>query len=218
LSDSNLLVLFGTFLGIIGSVLLSIDALGANEFLRSIEKEKTQRFQMTYVGFLATINEIFVYLTVSLIGLIALLLITKYNLVISLLIAPIIFFVWKGIIFLSDKFVEFIRKTGPKRINPNDKISCFKMIILFFHAIIWVTPFLIISMIGIIIRFGLDLPLRFLSEHIAVPFVRRLYEYSAKLISEDQKWNLKRTVLIGTLFLLFGFIYQSIGVILMIKW
>ena len=216
--DPNLLVLFGTALGMIGSLLLSIDALGAQDFLASMDAEKEKPFQMTYVGFLAIINNIFVYLAVSIFGFLVLLILSRNNIVLSLLFAPFIYFAWKGVIYVSDQVVHLFRKLAPRTLEMGKKSSCLFVIIRLIHAIIWIIPFALVSIIGMIIRFGLDLPLRFISERLAVPFVKWFYEASARLVTQDKKWHLKRTVIIGTLFLLFGFIYQFIGVILTIKW
>ena len=218
MSDSNLLVLFGTALGMIGSILLSIDALGAQDFLASLDKEKDKPFQMTHIGFLAIINNIFVYLAVSVFGFFVLLILSRINIVLSFFLAPFIYFVWNGVIFLSDKVVKLIQKLGPRKLKVGEKSSCLLLIAQLIHWLIWAVPFALVSIIGMIIKFGLDIPLRFISEQLAVPFVKWFYEASSKLVTEDKKWHLKRTVLVGTLFLLFGFIYQFIGVILTINW
>lgn len=218
MSDSNLLTLFGAVLGMIGSMLLSIDALGAPDFLSSINKEKENTFQLTHIGFLAIINNVFVYLAVSILSCFILLILFRINVVLSLLLAPFVYFVWKSIIYLTDKIVNLVQKLGPRKTKTEEKYSCSFLIIRLIHSLVWSVPFALVSIIRIVIRFGLDLPLRFISEHVAVPTVKRFYEASAKLVVDDKKWHLKRTVLIGTLFLLFGFIYQFIGVLLMINW
>ncbi len=218
MSDANLLVLFGTVLGMIGSIFLSIDALGAQDFLASLDKEKDKPFQTTQIGFFAIINNIFVYLVISAFGFFVLLMLSQINIVLSLLLAPFVYFAWSGIIYLSEKVVNLVGKLGPRKLRKDEKSSCLFLIVQLVHGLIWAIPFALVSIIALIIKFGLDIPLRMVSEKLVAPFVKRLYQASAKLVAEDIKWHLKRMVLIGTLFLLFGFIYQFIGVILVIKW
>jgi len=83
MTDSNILILFGTVLGIIGSVFLSVDALGATELLEGLKKDQENGTHLTQIGFLSTINNLFVYIVVSLIGLIISLIVTEGNIVLS---------------------------------------------------------------------------------------------------------------------------------------
>jgi len=85
------------------------------------------------------------------------------------------------------------------------------------HWAIWVVPFLVVFLFSMIVRFGLDLPLTYLSEKAAVPIVKQMYELSAKVVAEEEKWKLKSTALIGSLFLVFGFLYQFIGTMFLLK-
>jgi hypothetical protein len=140
-SDVNLLVLFGTTLGMIGSIFLSIDALGAPDFLASLNGEKDKPFQMTQIGFLAIINNIFVYLAVSVFGFFVLLILSRIHVVLSLLLAPFVYFVWRGIIYLSEKVENLVRKLGPRKLKANEKSSCLFLIVQLVHALIWAIPF-----------------------------------------------------------------------------
>ena len=68
LNDPNILTLFGSILGIIGSLILGIDALGAPDFLAALKTQKEKGVQMAHIGFLALINRTFIYLFISVIG------------------------------------------------------------------------------------------------------------------------------------------------------
>ncbi len=127
MSDANLLVLFGTVLGMIGSIFLSIDALGAQDFLASLDKEKDKPFQMTQIGFLAIINNIFVYLAVSVFGFFVLLILSRINIVLSLLLAPFVYFAWSGIIYLSEKVVNLVEKLSPRRLKADEITELLKL-------------------------------------------------------------------------------------------
>lgn len=95
LNDPNILTLFGSILGIIGSLILGIDALGAPDFLAALKTQKEKGVQMAHIGFLALINRTFIYLFISVIGFIVALISLHGNVVFSLIIAPFVYFGWR---------------------------------------------------------------------------------------------------------------------------
>jgi len=219
LNDPNILTLFGSFLGIIGSILLSIDALGAPDFLSALKAEEKKGIQMTQLGFLALINEIVVYLSISLIGFVVLLFISRGSLIASLIFTPLIYFAWKTIIYITEKLAEFVKWLGPPHyLRVQGLLRSLGCMIQLIHFLIWISPFLITSLLAFLVRFGLDLPLRFFSEKMIVPLVKRFYALSAKAIAEEQRWRFKANALVGSLFILFGFLYQFISVLMATKW
>jgi hypothetical protein len=174
---------------------------------------------MAHIGFLALINRTFVYLFVSAIGFIVVLFLSRANLIFSLIVAPFLYFGWKLVIYIADNLSQIVKKLGPGNYvkNRHGFLLGFGCIAQLLHWVIWFFPFLIISLFSIIVRFGLDLPLRYLSEKAMVPIIKRAYEFSAKIVAEEEKWKLKSTALIGSLFLVFGFLYQLIGTLFLLK-
>ncbi len=219
LSDPNILTLFGSVLGIIGSILLSVDALGAPDFLAALKAEEKKGVQMTQTGFLALINEIVVYLSISLMGFVLLLFISRGFLIASLIFAPLIYFAWKTIVYITEKLAELVKRLGPpNRLRGQGLLRSLGCLIQLIHLLVWILPFLVMSLLALLVRFGLDIPLRFFSEKLIVPLVKRLYELSAKAIVEEQRWRFKANALVGSLFILFGFLYQFIATLIAIKW
>lgn len=213
--DPNFLSLFGAMLGISGSILLSIDALGAPEFLAAREAEMDRGFQMTALGFTATVNQIFVYLLFSVISAVVLLLISRANLV-SLVVAPFVYYVWRIVVRLAEYLQDAIAKLGPKSDNGNT--GCLSVLTRLIIAFMWAACYLIASLFYIGVGFLLDLPLRLISERFIKPRVEALYEFLAEKAQNEQRWHLKRNSLIGTILILFGFFYQFLGTLLQIRW
>lgn len=221
MSDPNLLTLFGSILGIIGSLLLSVDALGAPDFLAALKTEQEKGIRMTHIGFLALINRTFIYLAVSVISLIVILLVSRGNIVLSLIISPFPYFGWRLLRYITDTLFNFIRKLSPRDYIKGRRGCVQKSMgcaIFLLHWLIWAIPFLIIFMLATFVRFGLDLPLTYISEKAMVPIVKRLYELSAKVIAEEQRWHFKKNALFGSILIFFGFSYQFIGTLILIKW
>jgi len=222
MADSNILILFGTVLGIIGSILLGIDALGATELLEGLKRDQKEGTRLTQIGFLSTINNLFVYITISMIGLIVGLIITKGNIVLSLMLAPLLYLVCKSIIKIFDILVRFVKALGPGHKRREEKTKgCLTVLGCLLHLIhwsVWVLPFSVIYLLSMLVRFSLDLPLRFLSEKIVVPFVKCLLERVDRIVTKEKFWRVRRSSLIGTVFLVFGFFYQFVGTLLLIKW
>ena len=62
-----------------------------------------------------------------------------------------------------------------------------------------------------LVRFGLDLPLRLIAERFVAPMVLRIMRVSAKLEEEDTRWHFRRNAFRGMLLILAGFVYQAIA-------
>jgi hypothetical protein len=218
-NDPNLLTLFGSVLGIIGSLILGVDALGAPDFLAALKAQKEKGIQMAHIGFLALVNRTFIYLFISVIGFIIVLILSQGKIVVSLIVAPFIYFGWRLLDYIAERLTNLVKKLGPKNYIENQKgfllgLGCLAQLL---HWVIWAIPFLVVFIFSIIIRFGLDLPLTYLSEKAVVPIIKQMYELSAKVVAEEERWKLKSTALIGSVFLIFGFLYQFIGTLLLLK-
>ncbi len=218
-NDPNLLTLFGSVLGIIGSLILGIDALGAPDFLAALKAQKEKGIQMAHIGFLALVNRTFIYLFISVIGFIVVLILLQGKIVISLIVAPFIYFGWRLLDYIAERLTHLVKRLGPKNYIENRKgfllgLGCLVQLL---HWAIWAVPFLVVFIFSIIIRFGLDLPLTYLSEKAVVPIIKQMYELSAKVVAEEERWKLKSTALIGSVFLVFGFLYQFIGTLLLLR-
>jgi hypothetical protein len=221
LSDPNLLTLFGSILGIIGAILLSIDALGAPDFLAALKEQKEKGFRMAQIGFLALINNTFIYLAFSLISFISALILSDRNLVLSLIIAPFPYFIWKFLGYVSQNAANYVQKLGPRDFPKGRQgflQQGFGCIAYMIHYTIWVIPYLAIFIVATFIRFGLDLPLTAIAELSFAPIVKQIYVLSSKAVTDEKKWHLKRNALLGSLFVFFGFTYQFVGTLMLIKW
>jgi len=125
------------------------------------------------------------------------------------------------IIWFFDILVRIVQKLAPHRRQANGEkrpLRILGCLLRLMHWSIWVLPFSAIYLLSMIVKFGLDLPLRFLSEKIAVPVVKRLLERVDRIVTKEKFWRVRRISLIGTAFLVFGFLYQFIGTLLLIHW
>jgi len=130
-----------------------------------------------------------------------------------------VYFGWRLLDYIAERLTDLVKKLGPKNYIKNQKgfLLGFGCLAQLLHWTIWVIPFLVVFIFSLIIRFGLDLPLTYLSEKAVVPIIKQMYELSAKVVAEEEKWKLKSTALIGSIFLIFGFLYQFIGTLLLLK-
>ncbi len=145
---------------------------------------------------------------------------SRGNLVLSLIIAPFVYFGWRLLIYIAERLVQTVKKFSPRNYIKNRQgcslgLGCAVQLL---HWAIWVLPFAVVSLLALIVRFGLDLPLTYVSEKAMVPIVAQIYGLSAKVAAEEEKWKLKSTALIGSIFILFGFVYQLIGTLMLTRW
>jgi len=176
---------------------------------------------MAQIGFLYLINNTFIYLAFSFISFVTVLIISGGKPIISLLVAPFPYFVWQLLSHVSERSVSFVQKLGPANYLKGRQgclqngVGC---VVFLVHFVLWVIPYVAVVMIATVIRFVLDLPLRAISELSFAPMVRQIYVLSSKAVANEKKWHLKRNALIGSLFVFFGFTYQFVGMLMVIKW
>ncbi len=170
---------------------------------------------MAQLGFIALVNRTFVYLFVSLIAL-PILIVTSGNLVFSMLIAPLIYFGWQMIVSVSERVAKIVELLGPRDYSATmGNVGCILVII---HWAVWVLPYITVFLLALVVRFGLDLPLTYLSEKLVAPLVMRVYKRAARIVAEEKKWKIKHTAFVGSILILFGFLYQFIATVMLIKW
>ena len=203
--DSNILLLFGLFLNILGAILLGIDTLGAKDFLSSLNIANKKIFAQT--KFKATLNGTFSFFVFTIITLIVLLITLPENTnVFCLTIAPISYPISKLIIFLVGEVYVFTK------INLHPKNQ--KTIIVILQWFIYFPWFVLIWVVYVLFDILLKLLLYLISEKFVEPLVLKCYYYAEKIADEEKKWKFKSISFYGILLLLSGFIYQFIGIVM----
>jgi hypothetical protein len=218
LTDPSLLNLFGAILGIVGSVLLTVDALGAPDFLAALSSEQVAVQRMARLGFRAMLNRTFLYIMVSLISFLVTLAIIRDDLVLALLLAPWPYFGWQALAWASKKFQGLVQGWSPAYQRGHTGwravLGCLGWLISWPPwAIVFTFAFLTASLID----FGVTIPLYSISERVIEPLVERLYQATAKAVNEEKRWHFKRNAFVGTLFILFGFLYQFLASLIQLE-
>ena len=207
------LVVFGLALNFVGALMIGIEAIGATEFLRALKEEKEVSKRFAEIGFISTINQTFVFIFVS-IGtfLLSWGLVRELSVVESLLVAPFGFFFWKAAVRITEIVQDMVQSLAPPRWL-HEKGVVFLLIALLW-GLAWGIVFLVVSIAAILVRFGIDLPLRLFSEKVIGVCVMRILKNVDERVREMRRWYFKGTVFVGVIVLLTGFLYQLIGTIL----
>lgn len=202
-------------MNLIGALLISIEAMGATKFLQAVKSDEKIACRMAQLGFVSAINTISIFVLVWIVSFVILwLLERKFDIVFDLVAAPFGFAVWRLAIKIADWLARFTKLLAPPK-NLHQR-GCLLLILSLFWGLAWAVVFGIASLIYMVIRFAIDLPLRFLGEKVIGAMVMRLFERIDQTVSEMQRWYFKKPVFIGALLLIGGFIYQIIGTVLII--
>jgi len=209
------LVVFGLGLNFVGALLISIEAVGATEFVKALKSERKIEKRLANTSFISTINTTFIFILVWIITFSLLLaFVSKLSVVEDLLIAPLGFFLWKLSIKFT-KFIEYLVKfVAPPRSFCEKGFVC--LLISLVWGLLWAILFLFVSLIVILVRYGIDLPLRFFSEKVIGFLVMLILKKVDETVRDMKHWYFKGPVFVGVVFLLGGFLYQIIGTILLI--
>lgn len=211
--DPDWLNLIGQCVSLYGGVLLGLDAIGAAGFLKTLES--TDRFspRMARLSYIATLNNAFVAGFVDCLGLFALLAF-GVALVPSLMLAPFTYMGWKLVASVGDTLANLVQRAGPPTQSLIDKGGHAGCAIGCLWLIPWTPLYLAAAVGAMAIRFGLDIPLRYISEKVIAPLVMRMLRYTARLEAEDQRWHFRTNAFRGLLWVIVGFFYQAVATLL----
>ena len=194
--------------------MLGAEAIGASEFLKKLDSEDVPHHaRLARTAYVSLVNETFVYIFVSIIGFaLLIILLPGESVVAALLGAPGVYFVWKLSSFLADYIDKLSDRLSP-RIRDVETRSCLGHLLYSVLLLPWVLLKLMTFSIATTLRFGIDLPLRALSEYVVGPLVLRLLRKTEKLVRRESQWFFNRLAFKGFVFLFFGFFYQIIGTV-----
>jgi len=211
--DPNYLNIAGQILNLIGGLFLTVDALGALEFMKQLEaKDNVTASRMARLGFVASTNSVLVYIFVCFLGFIlAIILLPSNRVVLGLLLAPFTYPVWKLFVHIGELLQKLVERVGPHHYFAAK--GCFSQIIQFLLLIPWSILFLSVALVAILLRFGLDLPLRWLSERVVGRFILLVFHQLATVQETERRFFFRKNAFVGLIFVLFGFAYQLMATI-----
>lgn len=206
----NILIIVGLVCNIIGAVLISLEAFGIKGFIEKLHDTSTHEHRFVFISYVAMINQFSVFVLVNCFWVVGLVVLAKLPVKFASLLFPVGFFVWKFIV----KTLEVVRN-GIQRIAPRYKKDegCLKLIIVLPFLMLWAVVFGIVSLLHIVVRFGIDLPPRFFAEKVIGKGLLSLFEYVKAILDKSRRTYLKAPALLGAAFLILGFIYQILGIV-----
>ncbi len=202
--------ILGLSLNFIGSIFLSIEALKPRAFISKIENNSDYKKKLVNNSFVATINQTFVFILITLITFLFFIFFSpKTNIYFDICISPLGYFLRKFLIFLAEKFHKIIVKVGSLiKYKPSGFISSLIYIVL---LIPWLLLMLISWFIVFIIDFGIDIPLRSFSEYVIGNFIKKIYFCLNKTLKRNEDFN--KIAFQGALLFIIGFLFQLIYVV-----
>jgi hypothetical protein len=219
--DPNYLNAGGQSLALIGGLLLAIDALAPKELVEHLDGTDEWEARKASLGYQAGINSTFVYLLVSAIGLALLLALLPMRdvaarLVSALLIAPLTYPAWKLLIRACEMLQGAVRTVSPARAR-NQSLGGLGSMMHLALALVWLALYVPVSLLTMLVRFGVDLPLRFLAERIVGRHLLRLLRWVANKQEGERRFHFRQAAFTGVVFVLAGFAYQLVATILILR-
>lgn len=207
----NILIIFGLACTIIGAILISLEAFGIKEFIEKLHDESTYEHRLVATSYIAMVNKFSVFVLVNCLWVIALVVFANFPVSLAALLFPVGFLLWKFIVKTLELLSNTIRRLAPKYRKGEGWL---KWIAVFLPLLVWAFVFGFVSLIHIVAHFGIDLPLRFLAEKVLGKWLLSLFEYIKNILDKSHRTHLKAPILFGAALLIFGFVYQLLGVIL----
>jgi hypothetical protein len=198
-------------LDIAGVAHLAVDALGPSDFRRALDSKDTFEVHAVNSNFTAEISSLTVCLVVCLFGLARGLVLLPASLAgLALLLAPVAYPAWRVSAWLAEMLQRFVQSMSPGNLPvwARARIGCVLGFVLF---VPWFVVLAIAFCIHIAIRFGLDLPPRWLAERVIIPPVLSVFRRLAELEETDRRWGFRRLAFRGLVLLVLGFAYQVAG-------
>lgn len=210
-----LVVLIGLCMDLTGAILMGLEAFGATEYLQNLDEEKKKGWMMTKTRFAAFVNQVFVYVLFSALSFLVLLTIFwhfygQWLIVYSMLLCLVTYFVWQGSAKIAETAAKFTAKLSPGK---NKRTNVLLQLV---WALSWALLHFVVSIFAMLIRFGADLPLRFLSEKIVAPAIERGFNIINNAIKKNSNAHFKPYAVLGAVLLIFGFLFQIVGTLLVL--
>ncbi len=207
----NILIIVGLACNILGAILISLEAFGIKEFIEKLHNESTYEHRLVATSYIAMVNEFSVFVLVNCLWVIALVVFANFPVSLAALLFPAGFFLWKFIVKTLELLSNTIRRLAPKYRKGEGWL---KWIAVFLPLLVWAFVFGFVSLIHIVAHFGIDLPLRFLAEKVLSKWLLSLFEYIKNILDKSHRTHLKAPILFGAALLIFGFVYQLLGITL----
>jgi len=207
----NILIIVGLACNIAGAILVSLEAFGIKEFTEKLEDERTYGLRVASISYVAITNQFSVFVLVNIFWVIALIVFANFPISFALLLFPFGFFLWKFIVKLLELLNKTIYKFAPKYGKGE---GCLKLAIVILPLSLWAVTYGAVAAIYMIVRFGMDLPLRVIAEKLLGRWLLSLFKYIKNKLDKEHRTRLKVPSLLGAALLIFGFIYQLLGITL----
>ncbi len=213
--DPAWLLLLGLGFSAVGSLLLAADALGAPEFIAQLDDpDNATTARMARIGFVAMTNQVLVIVLLSGLGAVLMYALGDVRDVTAVLtLAPVSFVVWRLSVRLATLLHEVSGRIRPQRLVelPARRLGA----LLYTISLLPTLCFMLLAFtVRMVLEYGIDLPLRSISEHIIAPHVLRLLRRVARRVSTDRRFGLRKYAFQGAVLLLIGFLYQFAGTVL----
>lgn len=206
------ITILGITLNFLGSLMISIEAIGARRFLLAREEQRRTGMRSAQLALVATVDTIATYLAFSVLSLI---LLTAFGHVLGFsvrfLVSWLTYFVWAGLAWMARQVHRVVDRMSPAKAFPNWRhAGCLVTIPL---LLVWIPVYLATWVVQVVLRFGFDCPLRMLSEKAVLPCIDRLLRIIAHEEEEMDRWQFKAPVFYGLVLNSIGFLMQLVGVV-----
>ena len=209
----SVLIVAGLVCNIIGALLISLEAFGIRGFIEKVHDTSTGEHRFVSLSYVAMINNFSVFILANCGWAVVLLVVANIPVTFAALLFPLGFFVWKLLVNILQVSYNVVQRCAPKY---REGEGCLKLIIVLPFLLLWVVVFALIGLLHIGVRFGVDLPLRFLGEKAIGKALLAVFEHVKRILETSDQTYLKAPMLLGAAFLVAGFAYQILGTVLII--
>lgn len=206
------ITILGITLNFLGSLMMSIEAIGARRFLLAREEQRRTGMRSAQLALTAAVNTAATYVLFSILSLI---LLTGLDRVVGFsarfLVSWLTYFLWVGLAWMARQVHRVAEKMSPAKVFSNwARVSC---LFAFPILLVWIPLYLSTWLLYVALAFGFDIPLRCLSEKVVLPFVERFLRLIAHEEDEMDRWQFKAPVFYGLVLNSIGFLMQLVGVV-----
>jgi len=206
------ITILGITLNFLGSLMMSIEAIGARRFLLAREEQRRTGMRSAQLALTAAVNTAATYVLFSILWLILLTVFDRiFGFSARFLLSWLAYFFWAGLAWVARQLHHVAERISPAKVFPNwAHVSCLLAIPI---LVVWIPLYLLTWLLYAVLAFGFDIPLRALSEKIVLPSIERLLRLVAHEEDEMDRWQFKKWVFYGLVLNSIGFLMQLVGVV-----
>jgi hypothetical protein len=209
------ITVIGIVLNFTGSLMMSIEAIGARQFLQAREEQRRTGVGSGRLALTAAVDNTATYLFFSVLSFALLTwLAPMLGFSVRFLLSWVTYFLLHVLARTANLLNQAVKRMSPAKLPVRrERYGC---VVAGAITVVWLPVYVLTWLLYVALKFGFELPLCALSEKVVLPVAEKILGLISHEEEEMARWQFKRPVFYGFFLNTIGFLTQLVGVVVQI--